>query len=73
MPSTLQEFKDAAANLPVEARAELAQFLLHSLDCEDDADARSEWAALAQQRMADIKTGKVVGVPADEVLRSLPG
>ena len=43
-----------------------------SLDENDEADAQSEWLALAGQRMADVKAGTVVGIPADEVLRNLP-
>ena len=71
MSATLLEMKDAASALPIEDRAELAQFLLHSLDENDVADAQAEWLALAGQRMADVKAGKVVGIPADEVLRNL--
>jgi putative addiction module component (TIGR02574 family) len=73
MISTLQDLKTAAASLPVTDRAELAEFLLRSLDDGQDADARTEWLALAERRMADVKAGKIVGIPADEVLRSLPG
>jgi len=71
MIASLQELKDAAAGLPVGERAELAQFLLHSLEQGKETDARAEWVALAEQRMADVKAGKVVGVPAEEVLRTL--
>lgn len=42
-----------------------------SLDENDEADAQSEWLALAGKRMADVKAGTVVGIPADEVLRNL--
>ncbi len=73
MISTLQDLKTAAANLPVTARAELAEFLIRSLDEGEDPDARTEWLALAERRMADVKAGKIVGIPADDVLRSLPG
>jgi putative addiction module component (TIGR02574 family) len=73
MTTTLQELKTAVASLPVTDRAALAEFLLRSLDEGEDPDARAEWLALAEQRMADVKAGKIVGIPADEVLRSLPG
>jgi putative addiction module component (TIGR02574 family) len=71
MSPNLQELKDAASGLPPRERADLAQFLLRSLDEEDEQAVRAEWLALAEQRMADVRAGKVVGVPADQVLKSL--
>jgi putative addiction module component (TIGR02574 family) len=73
MAVTLQDLKDAATGLSAAERAELARFLLHSLDEGEAADARAEWLALAERRMAEVKAGKVVGIPAEEVLRTLPG
>ena len=37
----------------------------------DDLVARAEWLALAEQRMADVRVSKVVGIPGDEVVRHL--
>ncbi len=71
MNRTLQELKNASSDLPAEERAELAQFLLRSLDDPDDEGARGEWLALAEKRMADVRAGKVVGIPAEEVLKNL--
>lgn len=34
---------------------------------------RCQWLALAEERMAEIRTGKVVGIPAEQVLKSLLG
>jgi putative addiction module component (TIGR02574 family) len=73
MNPTLQELKDAASGLPVSERAELAHFLLRSLDAQDEEGVRAEWLALAEQRMAEVRAGEVVGVPAEEVLKSLLG
>lgn len=73
MTPTLQELKDATAGLPAGERAELAQFLLNSLDDQDEEGVRVEWLALAGRRMADVRAGKVVGVPAEEVLKNLLG
>ena len=72
MTTTLQELKDAAAALPLADRAELARFLLGSLDEGEDVDARAEWLALAERRMADVRAGKVVGIPFNMILL-LPG
>jgi putative addiction module component (TIGR02574 family) len=71
MVLTLEQLKDAAADLPLSERAELAQFLVRSLDEQEAAHIQAEWLALAEQRMADVKAGKVVGIPAEQVLKSL--
>ena len=71
MTLTLEQLKEAASDLPLSERAELAQFLVQSLDPQMAADIRSEWLAVAERRMADVKAGKVVGIPAEEVLKRL--
>lgn len=63
---TLDQLKSTLSTLPVAERAELAQYLLHSLE-SPEAGARAEWLALAAQRMAEVRAGKVVGIPAEEV------
>jgi putative addiction module component (TIGR02574 family) len=68
---SLQELKDAASCLPASERAELAQYLMQSLDDQDEQEVRAEWLAFAEQRMAEVRAGKVVGVPAGKVLKSL--
>jgi hypothetical protein len=70
MSPTLQELKDAASGLPARERAELPQFLLRSLEEQDEQAVRAEWLASAEQRMAEVRAGKV-GVPAEEVLKDL--
>lgn len=72
MSATLEQLKSTLSGLPVSERAELAQYLLRSLDAEEEG-AKAEWLALAEQRMADVHAGKVQGIPAEEVLKSLPG
>jgi putative addiction module component (TIGR02574 family) len=71
MSLTLQELKDASSSLPADERAELAQFLLNSLEEQGEAGVRTEWLALAEKRMVEVRAGKVVGIPAEEVLRNL--
>lgn len=71
MSQTFEQLKHAVSDLPISERAELAEYLLRSLDGEPkDLEA---WLDLAADRMADVKAGKVVGVSAEEVLRNLPG
>ena len=71
MVLTLEQLKEAASDLPSSERAEVAQFLVRSLDAQREAEIRAEWLSLAERRMADVKAGKVVGIPAEEVLKSL--
>jgi putative addiction module component (TIGR02574 family) len=75
MSTTLQDIKEVAAVLSPKERAELASFLLRSLDEPDehvDENAvRDEWLAVAERRAAEMASGKVVGIPADEVFKNL--
>jgi putative addiction module component (TIGR02574 family) len=73
MSLTLEELKNAASELPPGERADLAQFLLRSLDEQEDEGARAEWLALAEQRMTEVRAGKVAGIPAEEVIKTLLG
>jgi hypothetical protein len=73
MSLTLQELKTASSGLADGERAELAEFLLDTLEEQDEEGRRAEWLALAAKRMAEVRSGKVVGIPADEVLKSLLG
>ena len=70
MNVTLDELKSTVSGLPVPDRAELAHYLLCSLETPD-AGADAEWLAVAEQRVSDIRSGRVVGIPAEQVLASL--
>jgi putative addiction module component (TIGR02574 family) len=70
MNPSLDQLKAMLANLPAADRAALAQYLLRTLEPEEEG-ARGEWLALAEQRMAEVRAGQVAGVPAEEVLKSL--
>ena len=72
MSAALDQIKSTLSSLPATERAELAQYLLRSLDPEEE-EAKAEWLALAEQRMAEVHAGRVAGVPAEEVLKNLPG
>ena len=70
MSATLEELKSAASALAVSERAELARYLLHTLEAPDEA-AGAEWLALAERRIDDVRAGQVVGIPAEQVMQSL--
>jgi putative addiction module component (TIGR02574 family) len=71
MNPNLQEIKDAVSALSAGERVDLARFVLSSLDEQEEQAVRAEWIALAEERMAEVRSGNVVGVPAEEVLKSL--
>ncbi len=58
--------KDALA-LPAEARAALADSLLHSLDTEVDEDAEAEWRREIARRITELDSKAVSAVPWIEV------
>jgi putative addiction module component (TIGR02574 family) len=72
MPQSLAELKSTLSVLPVPQRAELAQYLLGTLDDEEEG-APEAWQSLAEERLADLRSGKVTGIPADEVMKTLRG
>lgn len=71
MPQTLEQIKSEAGNLTPEERAELAQYLLSTLDEESEADVTAAWNAELARRAEKIKSGKAVGIPAEQVFADL--
>ncbi len=71
MTETAEKLKSELSRLSLPERAELAYFLIHSLDEEVDADAEAALDAELAQRMEEIKSGKTVGEPADKVFAEL--
>ena len=70
MSPSIEQLKATLSHLPSSERAELAQFLLHSLEPVEEG-AAAEWLALAERRMAEVRAGQVVGVPAEQLLKEL--
>ncbi len=56
-------------SLPTVERAELAEILIQSLDEKEDEDIRTAWLQEIRQRDREIRSGKAVLKPADQVLR----
>jgi hypothetical protein len=70
MSKTEEEILRAALSLREEARAEIADKLLRSLEPEpDDTDER--WAWEAEDRIAAFERGELSAIPGDEVFSSL--
>ena len=58
-----------ALSLPVQARAELAEQLLSSLDSLSEAEIAQLWLVEAARRAEDLDLGLAKRIPADEVRR----
>ncbi|MBI5746459.1 MAG: addiction module protein [Nitrospirae bacterium] len=67
-----QELFDEAVSLPVEIRTQLVDKLLRSLHpVQKEIDEL--WAAEAEKRVEEIKSGKVKTIPGDEVFKKIFG
>jgi putative addiction module component (TIGR02574 family) len=70
MSDATQRLKSKLSRLSAKDRAELAHFLLHSLD-ETTPESQAAWDAELAKRVQEIKSGKAVGEPAAKVLGEL--
>jgi putative addiction module component (TIGR02574 family) len=64
------ELMNEAASLPLEERARLVDSLLQTLNPVDDS-AATAWLATARRRLDDLDSGRVKGVPGDEVFEKV--
>jgi putative addiction module component (TIGR02574 family) len=71
MTETGRRLKAELLNLTSEDRAELAYFLIRSLDEEPETGVQAAWEAELERRWQEMEGGNVAGVPADEVFAEL--
>ncbi len=69
MPTTMQQLEAEALKLDLHARAHLAGRLLLSLDEPSPSEIERLWLDEAERRLEEYHSGKVVGIPADEVFK----
>jgi len=69
MSTELEQLKKDLLALPTDSRASLAQALIESLDDEVDLDAEVLWRDEIRRRDAEIRSGRAVLKPAEQVLR----
>jgi putative addiction module component (TIGR02574 family) len=70
MPGVVEQWKSLLGSLPQQDRAELAHFLLQTLEPEDEG-VEAAWAAEVARRVAQIHGGEAVGQPADQVFNRI--
>ena len=71
MSDTLAELKKMAAQLSDSERADLALFLIESLDGPADPGVEEAWRVEIERRIAQIDRGEVQLIPGDEVFARL--
>ena len=59
-----------AESLPIDLKTRLIESLLNSLN-PSQAEIDALWAAEAEMRIEEIKSGKVQTIPGDEVFKSI--
>ena len=69
MSDAVEKLKPELARLTEDERADLAHFLLSSLD-DADSDG-SEFAVMLDRRSEELKSGAATGIPAEQVLERL--
>ena len=63
----LKQIENEALELSEQERAQLAQKLILSLDASDEEDLDKEWLVEAKRRAAEIDSGLVQPIGAEEV------
>jgi putative addiction module component (TIGR02574 family) len=71
MTEIAEKLKAELAQLAAEDRAELAYYLISSLDDADEGDVQSAWEAELEQRWQDMDSGAISGVPAEDVFAEM--
>jgi putative addiction module component (TIGR02574 family) len=70
MSKTAEKMKTKLAGLSIEDRAELAYYLLHTLDDDDESESaiQKAWETELDRRWARIESGEAKGIPAKKAI-----
>ena len=71
MTETAEKLKLELSHLSIRERAEIASFLIHSLDTDVDQNIESAWDVELTERMQEINSGRASGAPSDTVFAEL--
>lgn len=69
MSTALTKIENDALKLPARSRARLAERLITSLEEAADPLAEQAWLEEIERRSAELKAGKVTGIPAGKVFK----
>ena len=71
MSQSTEELRAELSKLPMQQKAELATFLISSLDAEWDAETEVAWDAELVRRTEEILSGRAQGERSQTVLATL--
>lgn len=71
MNPEIKKITEDVLSLPIHDRAKLAHIIISSLDEDTTAASVSAWELELEKRVRDIQSGKVKGVPAEEVFSKI--
>ena len=71
MTDTTEALKAELSRLPPASRADLARYLIDSLDVGFDPAVQAAWEAELNRRWEQIRMGAETGTPAEEVFQTL--
>lgn len=71
MSETAEKLKLELSQLSQKERAELAHFLIHSLNEGTDDDVEAAWNTELSKRLDDIHHGTAIGEPSEQVFSEL--
>jgi putative addiction module component (TIGR02574 family) len=71
MSLTAEKMRTELATLTEAERADLARFLIESLDSGSDKDAEAAWEAELERRAGEIRNGRESGESAGKVFSEL--
>jgi len=69
MSSKIKKIEEEALRLPLRERAQLAEYLIRSLDEEEDMETEKQWIEEAERRYREYKEGKVKTKSAELVFK----
>lgn len=71
MALSTEEVFEAALELSVKSRRELAERLLETFDEDERLEIEKAWVEVAKQRMEDYRAGRTTAMPASEFFDGL--
>jgi putative addiction module component (TIGR02574 family) len=71
MPLTIHQLESELFSLDLNTRALLAEKLILSIDAPTESENLQLWVDEAERRLADLRAGKALEYPAEEVFQSV--